>query len=616
MPGLTPDSPATTSAEGAPAPRPLPEPSAPRRGSFFWRLYGAFAVLVLTSAVVFGLLARGVLRENYEQRQLDLMQASCSYLAEFAVAALADEGEGGRQIERAVAALAQSTDHRITVISADGNPLLDTSADAERMENHASRPEVIAALAEGTGSDIRRSATLGKRMLYVARRVKNPDGDTGVVRVAVPMLELEQEQSLLIQRLMLGAVFGVLLALLLGLFFARRITRPIHQMTVVALKMRKGRYDARIHDLPDNEFGVLGDALNQLGLELTLRLADVSRDEAQLRAMLAAMEEGVIAVDDHERVVFVNSAARKLLRLGNQNVAGTRLVELAPKADLIELITEARGEAASRRELLIGEQPRVSRIQAEAQAFSAGATRGVVVVLQDITELRRLERVRRDFVANVSHELKTPLTSVRGYVETLLDGAMDDLENRERFLEKIEANVVRLNHLVMDLLSLARIESQQEGLQVEKVALRRIVESVVARHEDEMRAKELDCEVLPGDVRVSGDPESLTQVVDNLVSNAIKYTPEQGRIEIELDRVDAQGRLRVRDTGIGIPARDLDRIFERFYRVDKARSREMGGTGLGLSIVKHLVQTMDGEVEVASEKGLGSCFTVWVPAAD
>jgi len=292
---------------------------------------------------------------------------------------------------------------------------------------------------------------------------------------------------------------------------------------------------------------------------------------------------------------------------------GERLWESARVPEIPELLAEARrSDAAAQRELSLLHAGRELVVRAQAHRFADGERVGVVVVFHDISELRRLERIRRDFVSNVSHELKTPLTSIRGYVETLLDGALHDEQNNVRFLEKIEQNVQRLSHLVTDLLSLARIEAQEGSLPLERVDLHGLVEQALRRHEPNAvgRDQTLRLESCAGALQVLGDREALTQVLDNLVDNALKYTPPEGHVTIRVKREVGHAVLEVQDDGIGIPKEDIERVFERFYRVDKARSRAVGGTGLGLSIVKHLVHAMKGEVEVESVVDEGSTFRV------
>ncbi len=431
--------------------------------------------------------------------------------------------------------------------------------------------------------------------------------------VRAPFDEGDAVLAVLGDRLWLAAGISALVALALGMLVASGIARPIAEMKRAAEDLRDGDYRSRVRLRRGDEIGVLAIALDRLGEELARRIADVTSDEAQLRAMLAGMVEGVVGVDDEDRVVFSNSAARDLLGIEHDARPGTRIWELVRRPELDALIQEARGtDAAARRELVLDHDGRERVLGAQAHSFRAAGTSGVVVVFDDITDLRRLERIRRDFVANVSHELKTPLTSIRGYVETLLEGALADPQNNERFLRKVLDNVMRLHHLVTDLLSLARIESQEGSLALVEVDWRAILTQAARRHEGTARLKGIDLRIQApaGELRVLGDAESLTQVVDNLVDNAIKYTGEGGAVTLALGKDGERGILEVRDTGIGIPNEDLQRIFERFYRVDKARSRALGGTGLGLSIVKHLVQAMNGIVSVESEFGRGSIFRV------
>ncbi len=417
-------------------------------------------------------------------------------------------------------------------------------------------------------------------------------------------------------RVVQGAVLGIVLALGIGLFVARRVTAPIAEMTAVSEALRRREYDARASVDRTDEIGTLALNLNQLGEELGLRLARLSRQQAQLNAFLGAMQEGVIAIDDHDRVVFSNAMGRRLLHL---EAGESRIEHEQLPPNLLGVLTEVRSHGArARAEVVqtIDEEELV--LDARGAPFTAADSSGVVLVLYDITNMRRLERVRTDFVANVSHELKTPLTSLQGYVETLLSGAIRDDEHNVRFLRKIEVQAKRLSSLVSDLLSLARIESTALSADVEPVDLREIVTESVSRRRDPIADKQLELAIdLPdAPLLIEAEEEALRQITDNLVDNAISYTPRNGSIRVTLNREELGAVLRVADTGIGIPEDSLSRIFERFYRVDKGRSRGLGGTGLGLSIVRNLVGRLHGEVRVESELGVGTVFTVVLPSVD
>ena len=416
----------------------------------------------------------------------------------------------------------------------------------------------------------------------------------------------------ILRPLLIANGLGIAVAALVGIWLARSVRSALEEITTVAEALTCGDFEARVRQLRDDEFGLLGQTLNLLGEELTERMAALSQERAQLQAMLAGMVEGIVAVGDDDRILFCNSAADRLLRSGVSAARGRPMSTVAGLGLILPLVLEARQSVDRvQRELHVSSGDDFAVLATKAARFKGEQASGVVVVLHDVTELRKLERVRRDFVANVSHELKTPLTSIKGYVETLLAGAKNEPAVLDRFLQKIETNVGRLVALVQDILSLARIENHDGSVTNLPVDWALLLRQVMTHHEHDVQRKQLalELESLPTAV-VYGDREAMTQVVDNLLSNAIKYTPEGGQIRLTLRNENAETVLSVEDSGIGIPREHLPRIFERFYRVDKARSREFGGTGLGLSIVKHLVSAMQGEVHVQSEPGRGSQFSV------
>jgi len=413
-----------------------------------------------------------------------------------------------------------------------------------------------------------------------------------------------------------GAALAILLVLGIGLFVARRLTAPIVQVSAVSESLRCGDYSARVQLERTDELGVLGANLNRLGAELSQRLSGLWRQQAQLRAFLGAMQEGVVAIDPQDRVIFSNAMGRRLLHLD----PGEHELDLSQMpSGLLEVLAEVRAVGTrAHSEIIQKIDDEEIILDARGAPFTADDDSGVVLVLYDITNMRRLERIRTDFVANVSHELKTPLTSIQGYVETLLDGAIHDDEYNTRFLEKTHVQVNRLTLLVADLLSLARIESTSFRAEAEPVDLREIIlESVAYRH-DPLLDKQLilDLDLPDQPLLVDCESEGLRQIIDNLLDNAMNYTPPSGSIRVRLRSEGYDGILRVEDTGIGIPEDALARIFERFYRVDEGRSRELGGTGLGLSIVRNIVHRMQGTVAVESEVGVGTTFTVTLPRAD
>lgn len=584
------------------------------RSRFFWRLFLSHAFVVVLTIATVGFLVLREHREDLVELTSENLAIECVTLSELVRDGMQGplEERRARQLERVSA----SANRRITLIARDGSVVADTDAEPARMENHGDRPEIKQALAEGRGESLRGSTTTGDETLYVALMPFPERPDSGIVRVAVTTKSIDETAGVLARLFLVGGALATVLALLIGAYMVRRIAVPLERMRVVAGALGRGDYEARVEfsraPRHGDELSEMGRALNRLGFDMRQRVSDLTADQERLRAMVAGMVEGVVAVDDDDRVTFSNHAARSILGL-ERDPADMPLSELSSITGIDVLLAAARqSDSAAQCELEMSTTDADAIVRAQAHRFNDGDAVGVVVVLQDVSEVRRLERVRRDFVANVSHELKTPLTSIRGYVETLLDGAIDDDDHNVRFLEKIENNVLRLNHLVTDLLSLARIESEAGRLPLKPIDLHALLEEAMRRHESSATARDqkLVLDAPAGALQVLGDREALTQIVDNLVDNALKYTPDTGVVTVRVARGDGEAVLEVVDDGVGIPKEDQARIFERFYRVDKARSRAVGGTGLGLSIVKHLVHALQGTIELDSEPGTGSTFRV------
>jgi two-component system phosphate regulon sensor histidine kinase PhoR len=419
-----------------------------------------------------------------------------------------------------------------------------------------------------------------------------------------------------------GVLSGAL-AFVIGMLLSRGVTRSLRDMMRVSEAMAAGEYHQRVRSKSPGEFGRLARAFDSMAAELEARVEAVTTDRNRMQAILGGMAEGVVAIDRDERVVHMNAVATRLLRAKPAPGGGARIWEATRIHEVRDILAEARdtrGPVSG--ELQLG-GPDGQFIEMHAGPLTDGRREvvGAVLVLNDITELRRLEQIRRDFVANVSHELKTPLTAIRGMIETILDDPGMPLDVRQRFLERIEEQSQRQSALVTDLLTLSRLESERPRSERGRVDLRALVSASVRRLAPAAEGKQIRLTTELGDrsLRVVGDEEDLRQMVDNLIDNAVKYTPERGRVRITLQELpvaeDGTARcvLEVADTGIGIEPRHQERIFERFYRVDKARSRELGGTGLGLSIVKHVAKDSGGSVSLESTPGIGSSFRVELP---
>jgi len=584
------------------------------RSRFFLSLYASFTAILLVTSVLVGTFVAKTSVALLRSDQEESMKSFCRLLEPQAREALA-RGEVGA-LAGSLAALRESTGVRITLVLPDGKVIEDTHEDPGLMDDHRLRPEVLDSLATDFGVSRRFSRTVRFEMLYVAKALRAEGKLLGHVRVSLPLRIAREELAEVRSSVLIGTGLGFLLALVLGVFLARRFTIPLAEVTTVAKDLSAGRLESRVRMHRSDEIGVLAQSLDQLADEVTSRIAAMSQEDAKLRAMLSGMIEAVFAVDEQDRIAFCNQAARDDFFPGKGLVEGERLWEVAPIAALDELLEAARsGRGDTRAEIEVHRDGRERTLVVHAGAFLGGGRRGVVVVSHDITELRKLERIRRDFVANVSHELKTPLAAIKGFVETLLTGALHDDDNNERFLRRIDVNVERLNHLVSDLLELARVESKEQGFAAADVPWADVVDEVARRNEEILARKGL---ALRRDVdpshAVRGDRESMVRILENLIDNAAKYTAE-GHVSVRT-RLDGDACvLEVSDTGIGIPGRDLPRVFERFYRVDKARSSDVEGTGLGLSIVRNLVRKLNGDVRVESEVGVGSTFSVELPAA-
>jgi len=532
-------------------------------------------------------------------------------------------GHPGPEIHELARQYATQLDARVTVVAVDGKVLADSERSLERvreMENHAARPEVRAALAGVIGSHVRRSGTLNVEMLYVAIPVNDGTGVTGALRLALPMPAVARAVTWARGTVMAGALLALGLAVLVGLFISRRVTRPLTDMQAIAHRMAEGQFDRTVRVTGTDEIAELGHALNRMAVALREKMEYLESERAKVAAILDGMVEGVIALDARGRILLMNPGARAIFDLGTASVEGRPFLEVIRQKELFDFVEASQASPAgehSRRELDLG--PPVSRVL-NAHAVSVAflpQRRGTLVVLHDITELRRLERVKTEFVANVSHELRTPLTCIRGYLETLLDGALQEPANARSFLEVATTHAERLGRLIDDLLQLSNIETGKVVLVPVKLELHGVAAGAAAIFEREAARKGIALlNHVPPDLQVHADRDRLSQILLNLVDNAVKFTPEGGRITLGASP-GSSGlvEIRVADTGIGISSTDLPRITERFYRADKARSRELGGTGLGLAIVKHVVTSAGGTVEARSDRGHGLEIVCVFPAA-
>jgi two-component system phosphate regulon sensor histidine kinase PhoR len=515
---------------------------------------------------------------------------------------------------------------RVTIIDHTGRVLVDSEADADKMENHANRPEVQDAFARGTGQSVHRSVTFGRELVYRAQRYDRAGSDPVVVRLAVPLSQIDLSLVELRQRLLIATLVVLLSGGLVSFAFARIFAARVQRLQRFSQRIAEGDFRPLLREGPRDELSDLADSLNQTAARLDREIRLLSGERNRSSAILRSMVEGVAVIDAEERLVFYNRAFSEILIVDSANAEGRPLIEVVRNSDLVGLIRRAlRGDEGLQSDITMGitQTRSFSITAAPVKALDAPASgrdpqakpSGAVVVLHDVTELRRLERVRQDFVANVSHEFKTPLTAIQGFAETLLAGALDDPENNRRFLEIIRNHAIRLARLTNDLLKLARIEAGKMEVEFSSVSLLELIEGCTETTLLKANRKEITLEITvpPQLPAVRGDAALLRDVLQNLLDNAIQYTPARGHISVSATAGPREAVVTVADTGIGIPLADSERIFERFYRVDAARSREAGGTGLGLSIAKHIVEAHGGKLWVESTVGQGSRFSFSLP---
>ncbi len=584
------------------------------RTKIVWKLFLTYIGLIVICALTVGIFSTVSLR-NYYLGGITSNLKSNAHLVRNLVKPDLSSGKLSN-IDSQTKILSKEIGTRITIVDKEGIVLGDSQEDPGRMENHADRPEIKEALSGKTGRSIRYSNTLKMDMMYLAIPVMQNGQVMGITRLSLPLTEVRTKIAYIHKITILGASLATVVALGIGFMTARMITKPLRDMTNLASEIASGDFTRKIKVRSGDEIGQLAQTFNQMTEELKTKIQTITEDRNEMRAVLTSVIEGVIAIDKDERVILFNSAIEEMLNLSRDKAIGKFFWEVIRNNELNTLLKEA----AEKRKLQTKEltlflpQEKIFEVHALPIKSEEGIS-GVVAVLHDITEIKKLEKMRIEFVANVSHELRTPLTSIKGFIETLKDGAIDDSENNRRFLNIIETHAERLNNLIDDLLQLSRIESREIGMELQSINLRELVENVISNLKEAVEQKGHTIEIdFPANLpRVKADPEKMEQVLSNLLDNATKFTPEKGRICIRAIDKGKDIQIEISDTGIGIPQKHLPRLFERFYRVDKARSRELGGTGLGLAIVKHIVQVHGGKVGVESKPDKGSKFFFTLP---
>lgn len=567
------------------------------------RFFRAATLSIAVGLVIAFLFAVPLMEQIYTDETQQRLETALSLAEGYATA------DGYQALAERVGSRAEGL--RFSVIGLDGAVLGDSMADPARMGNHSERPEVSHALATGAGRDIRRSETTGERQMYVARKVTAGSGETMIYRTALPLTQFGNVPLMLWGCAAIGILMGLIVALFSANYSAGRVVEPLQELTKAARSISAGDIPVRVENAPD-EMGELSGAFNRMSERLAAAYQKLEQSNSQLAGILQGMNDGVVAVDGQGRIALMTDRARELL--GSYAGVSRRLADcgthyLAVQAMLDRVMT---GEKPFTETLTLA-APTERILEIYAARVEGDASGGALAVISDVTRLRKLEIMRSEFVANVTHELKTPLTSIRGYIE-LLKSEERDRQTALSFYEIIEIEAERLQKLTDDLLQLSDIEHGGGEAEVVPVPLEEVVDRVIAtlRPEAEARNIALHPFIEPG-LQVCAQSGRLYQLIKNLMENAVKYNRDGGAVNLSAAVERGVAVIRVHDTGIGIPPEHLERIFERFYRVDKGRSRELGGTGLGLSIVKHIVSLYGGDVRVDSAVGVGTTFTVRLP---
>jgi two-component system phosphate regulon sensor histidine kinase PhoR len=587
-----------------------------RKKRLLWQLYPSYLLIIIVSLVAVTWYASKSLRHFFlEQTAADL--EARALLFEQQILEYLDPPNINR-IDQLCKNIGLRSSTRITVILPSGKVIGDSEGVPASMDNHADRPEVLQALTGRLGMSTRYSRTLEKDMMYVAIPTRKGVQNIAVIRTSIPVTAIDDALKDIQVKIAVGGLIISFFAAILCLLISRRISHPLEEMKQGSEHFAQGDLEYRLSVPDSEEMGGLAEAMNQMAIQLDDRIKAVIKQRNELKAVLSSMVEGVVAVDMDENIINMNHAAAQMLKTVPSEAQGRSIQEVVRNTALLQFVANALSsdEAFEGDIALHSEGQRILNGHGTVLHDGEGNRIGALIVLNDVTRLRKLENIRREFVANVSHEIKTPITAIRGFVETLREGSIKDPKETERFLEIIMKHVNRLNTIIEDLLSLSRIEEKAEK---EEVALtvgsvKDVLKTAIQLCEVKAASKQIHLELSCGeDITAKINHPLLEQAVVNLLDNAIKYSNKGSVIQIKAEQTDDETVISVSDQGCGIDKEHLSRLFERFYRVDKARSRKLGGTGLGLAIVKHIVQAHRGRVSVDSMPGEGSIFTIYLP---
>jgi two-component system phosphate regulon sensor histidine kinase PhoR len=587
-----------------------------KKRRLIWQLFPLLWIIIILSLLAVTIFFWQTFKDfHVEQTSADLLVRANLVRSQTTNALI--RGEYNR-IDSLCKQLGYEIDTRITIVLPSGKVVADSQEDPGKMDNHAKRSEIMEALSGGVGVSTRYSYTVHKNLMYVAIPLMQNGNIVGVVRTSRTVASINEALGGIYLKVALGALMVVILIAIASIFTIRRVSSPLEQMRKIANRFSDGELSLRLQEHDSLEIGGLSEAMNHMAAQLNERIQIILRQRNEQEAFLSSMVEAVLAVDLKERVIDLNRAAESILDVEGKQVRGLYIHEVVRSTDFLGFVKKVLVAESPAEEEFSLEENGEKYLQAHGTALRDANENhiGAVIVLNDITRLRRLENLRRDFVANVSHELRTPITSIKGFVETLIEGRVKNPEDKAHFLNTILKQSDRLNAIVEDLLNLSTIEQESEKREIALLpgSIKDVLHSSIQSTETKAREKNIRVALLSDeDIAANINGELLEQAVNNLIDNAINYSEPGSTTEVSVVQKESYIVINVKDYGCGIEARHLPRLFERFYRVDKARSRKLGGTGLGLAIVKHIAQAHGGFASVESEPGKGSTFSTHLP---
>ncbi|MBN2444262.1 MAG: PAS domain-containing protein [Spirochaetales bacterium] len=590
-----------------------------RQQKLFRQIFKYFLFIIIPSLILIALYTTNSFKDFYYARTTEELEGYAKTIEKKSLAMI---GSYKHRTENDISDPCfldpEDSNFRVTLILPDGEVICDTTQNAESMENHKNRPEIAEALHGNVGRNIRYSDTLQETLMYVAVPLKENTTIVGILRTAVSISLLNHTLESLWIKISSGGILIIFLAGVIAFWVSKKISLPLEILKKGVEKYSLGNLDHKLESSPIAEINGLSESMGKMALQLKERISMIIRQQSREKIILAAMSEGIIALDTDKRILTINQAACSILKIESASLIGERLEKITRVLKFSRIVQKAisSGEVVDEEIVIYNENEQYLRIQGTPLSDNQGIRFGTLIVIHDLTKLHALEKVRKEFAVNVSHELKTPLTSIKGFVETLQNDEPENKKKTGHFLSIIGKETDRIIAIVEDLLSLARIEKEEEShdLEMEKRYIRDLLNNAIAACERQASAKNIIVELsCSPSISGSANAHLLTQAVINLIDNAIKYSDPEGKITVSAEIVKDTIEIAVKDHGCGIPEEHLPRIFERFYRVDKARSRELGGTGLGLAIVKHIIHIHRGSVDVKSSPGKGSTFFLYIP---